>query len=134
MGRKICTYLPQTSETLTPQWPYMNQFRKDNKAFKEKQKRNFDRRHRVRSLPELPDNIEVWITTHGQPTPGTVRNPAAEPRSYFIQTPSGNICRNCSQLNIIPDTETSTSQHNCRRSPIQTRSPTGTTINPWNRF
>ena len=103
MGRKIRTDLPQTSETLTPQWPYIDQFRKENKAFKEKQKRDFNRRHRVRDIPELPDNIEVWIATHGRPITGTVLKPAAEPRLYIVQTPSGNIRRNHSHLNIVPE-------------------------------
>ena len=134
MGRKIRTDLPQTSKTLIPQCPYIEQFRKENKAFKEKQKKDFDRRHRVRDIPELPDNIEVWITTHARPIPGTVLKPTGEPRSYIVQTPSGNIRRNCSHLNIIQDPEPTTSQHDCSRSTIQTRSCTGTTINPPDRL
>ena len=134
MGSKIRTDLPQTSATLIPQWPYIDQFRKENKAFKEKQKRDFDRRHRVRDIPELPNNIEVWITTHGRAIPGTVLKLAAEPRSYIIQTSSGNIHRNRSHLNIIPNPEPSTSQHDRSKSPIQTHSRTGTTINPPDRL
>ena len=134
MGRKIRTDLPQTSETLTPLWPYLDQFREVNKAFKEKQKKDFDRRHQVRELPELPDNIEVWITTHGRPVSGTVLNPAPEPRSYIVQAPSGNIRRNHSHLNIVPGPETSTAQPDQSRDPIQTRSRTGATVNPPDRL
>ena len=54
MGWKIRIDLPQTSESLTPRWSYLPQFRKDNKAFKEKQKEDFDRCHCMRSLPLLP--------------------------------------------------------------------------------
>ena len=81
MGRKIRTDFPQTSESLTPRWSYLPRFRKDNKTFKEKQKEDFDRRHRTRSLPELPEDTSVWVTTNGNPTQRIVVNISTEPCS-----------------------------------------------------
>ena len=68
MGRKIRSTLPTSVTTLTPQWPYLNEFRKANQEFKQQQKRDFDQRHRVRDLPDIPDNTDVWITS-GNPDP-----------------------------------------------------------------
>ena len=53
MGRRIRTPLPQTDRQLVPKWPYLQEFREKNRLFKEKQKRKFDRRHRVYDQPSL---------------------------------------------------------------------------------
>ena len=43
------------------------------------------------------------VTTDQQNVPGRVLQPACTPRSYIIETPSGDIRRNHSQLNIVPE-------------------------------
>ena len=137
MGRNIRTNLPQATKSLIPQWPYIQDFRDCNEQFKRQQKADYDRRHRVHELLPIPDNTDVWITTDGNPIPGTTVNPAEAPRSYIVRTPSGNMRRNRSQLNVnpspthAPDTSAPTSQD---RSPIMTRSRTGTIINPPDRL
>ena len=45
MGRKIQSTLPTSTMTLTPQWPYFNEFRQANQEYKQQQKRDFDERH-----------------------------------------------------------------------------------------
>ena len=140
MGRNIRANLPHTTDSLTPQWPYLEDFRRTNKEFKEKQKKDYDRRHRTKELREIPDNTTVWITTGKQPVPGKVLYPADTPRSYIVQTPSGNVRRNRSQLNVQPpSTPTSpttppgtrsTVVPQASRSPIMTRSRSGTSIQP----
>ena len=70
MGRQIRSNLPQLSETLTPHWPFLEKFRASDEEFKNKQKVNFDKRHRTKPLPEIPDNTDVWITTDGSHAPG----------------------------------------------------------------
>ena len=138
MGRQIRSDLPQTREKLTPQWPYLSDFRARNHEFKERQKRDFDQRHRTRELPDLPDDTAVYVTTDGQPTTGRIVRSANAPRSYIVDTPSGSIRRNRSQLNAVPDTQSntpSTGQTTTRsRSPIRTRSRTGTRIAPPERL
>ena len=72
MGRRIRTSIPQSDEQLIPSWSYLPGFQELNKQFKARQKRGFDRRHRVRELPELPEDTEVWITSHDKPVQGRV--------------------------------------------------------------
>ncbi len=133
MGRRIRSDLPQNSQDLTPKWPYLQEFRARNLEFKQKQKRDFDRRHRVRDLPSIPNDTDVWITTDGRPTTGRVTAPANAPRSYVVETPSGVIRRNRSQLNVAPNVHANTPTVR-DRSPIRTRSRTGTNTAPPERL
>ena len=54
MGRRLRTSVPQTDKFLVPEWPYLKNFREGDKAMREKQKENFDSRHRVKDLPPIP--------------------------------------------------------------------------------
>ena len=94
MGRRLRTSLPQTDEYLIPKWSYLPEFRELNKAFKEKQKEDFDRHLRTRKLPEIPDDTEVLIKTEGGSTSGYVRTSAETPQSYIVETQSGSVQRN----------------------------------------
>ena len=55
MGRRIRTDLPQLKQRLVPDWPYLEDFRKADECHKQKQKENYDTRHR--------DSIKDWIKT-----------------------------------------------------------------------
>ncbi len=70
MGRRLRTKVPQTSLQLTPQWSYLAEFASTDKKFKGKQKKNFNRRHKVCEHAEIPDGSEVWVTTDNHPTNG----------------------------------------------------------------
>ena len=94
--------MPQTDKALVPRWSFIPEFKRLNREFKEQQKRNFDRSHRVCELPPIPDYQGVWISTEGEPKPGTVVSSAATPRAYIVETPTGNVQRNRSQLRVIP--------------------------------
>ena len=109
MGRRIRSDLPQSTQTLTPQWPYLQEFKVRDKEYKLRQKRDFDSRHRARDLPDIPIDTDVWITTDGSPTTGRVVAPADAPRSYIVETPSGEVRRNRRQLNIVPGCHSNTS-------------------------
>ena len=76
MGRRLRTSLPQTNKLLTPQWPFLTKFREQDKVLKEKQKKNFDTRHRVKELTPIPDDIKVWIMSEDRPVQGRVVSPA----------------------------------------------------------
>ena len=52
---------------------------------------------RVKDLPEIPGNTDVWITTDGQPMIEQVVSSANAPRSYIVHTPTGEVRR---QLNV----------------------------------
>ena len=102
MCRKLCTTLPQTSESLVPQWPHLQEYRERKKHLKEKQKADYDRRHRVLDLPPIPEETDVYVTTNGNCTKGRTVTRADTPRSYIVSTPSGDIRSNRSYLNIDP--------------------------------
>ena len=132
-GRRLRSDIPQLKDNLIPQWPFISDLQRKDREFKLRQKKNFDRRHRVRPLPDIPEETDVWINTHGHQSQGQIRNRANAPQSYVIDTPTGTIRRNRSQLNIIPDQRTPSSSMSSRE-PILTRSRTGTTIAPPHRL
>ena len=98
MGQKIHTDLPQPQKNLLPNWPHLQDFKKKHQMFKAYQKKHYDRRHRVRSLPILPEDQPVWVNMEGRQIPGTVLRQADTPRSYLVETPSGQVRRNCSHV------------------------------------
>ena len=135
MGRSIRSTLPLTKNNLIPEWSYIPQFKKDNEVFKQNQKRDHDQRHRVKSLPAIPDNTDVWVTSGSNPVPGTTVTSADTPRSYIIQTQSGDIRRNRRHLNIRHDSKLTTAATDLGlQRPKQTRSQTGTAIRPPDRL
>lgn len=64
MGRKLRTDIPQVPSTFVPEWRYLTDFRRSDARLKEKEKSEYDKRHRTRPLPELPTNTSVWVNTH----------------------------------------------------------------------
>ena len=141
MGRCLRTAVPQVDTHLLPSWSYIDTFKQKDQQFKLKQKRNYDRRHRVRELPSIPDDQQVFVRTKDKITSGTVIAPATAPRSSMVSTPSGQTRRNRSHLKVQPTdlpnevstTDTGKSAHQ-QRSPIATRSRTGTSIAPPQRL
>ena len=132
---------------LVPQWSYLPDFKEKNTQFKGKQKEQFDRRHGTRELPDIPDDSEVWITSEDKPIPGRVVAAGETPRSYIVETDSGQLQRNRCQINVAltPDPSSSLddsavelqqSQSVCPDPPrrILTRTQTGTDIQPPERL
>ena len=138
MGRQLRTTLPTVPDKLTPSWPYLNKFQELNEQFKQRQKADYDRRHRTHPLPPIPNDTEVWITSGTTPSPGRVTSHASAPRSYIVETPQGEIRRNRLHLNVMPNGQSSvnnqsnTSPEN-RNRPV-TRLATGTAIRPPDRL
>ena len=148
MGRQIRTMLPQTKEILIPTWHYLNDFKWKNEREKNKQKLNFDHRHRVHSLPEIPDDTPVWVTSRMRQIPGNINHQAETPISYVVNKPSGQVRRNHRHLTVKLHDTTKTIQNEKtsrerdsntpmdnpgrvdNRSPIMTRSWTGAGMNP----
>ena len=122
MGRKIRTPIPQTDKALCPDWKYLATFRERNHEFKETQGKNFNKRHRARHLPPIPDDTDVWITSEDKPIEGKVKCAAGPPRSYVVETPSGELHRNRSHLQVIPSpTETQRESGETSGSPDTTQ-------------
>ena len=135
MGRRLRANLPLLKEQLVPEWSYRSSFIGNNHAFKNKQRHDYDRHHGVRNLPPIPPGSEVWINTDDDPGPGTVVTPANAPRSYVVETPSGQqIRRNQHHLNVVPDSHNCDQPQQTTKATIMTRSKTGMAINPPERL
>ena len=102
-------------KTLRPQIPDYSKIKKLETTRREKQKENFDSRHKARNLPPLKKGDVVWIPSHK--CTGKVITEVA-PRSYTVQTSKGTLRRNRRQLimssstvsdnlDMIPDIPTS---------------------------
>ena len=132
MGRRIRANMPLQKNLLIPDWKYQNHFHKRNQEFMDRQKNDFDCRHRTQSLPVLPDETDVGVTTGNQPIPGQIVTSTTTPRSYVVSTPSGEMRRNRSHLNPIPHSDSTTNKSDLSTATrvIQTRSRTGTAIHP----
>ena len=137
MGRNLRSNLPQLTRDLIPQWSFLKEFRLSNQRLKDKQKEDYDSRHGIRPLADIPDGTPVWTRTDDDYSPGQVTSHADTPRSYQVETPSGQIRRNRAHLTIRPDVEQpncSDTPSNPTRSPVMTRSRTGTAIAPPDRL
>ena len=157
MGRQLRSNLPLSTQQLTPDWSYLPEFRQKDEVYKQQQRQSYDRRHRTRSLSPLPIDSPVIVRTRDRQAPGTVVADTPAPRSYRVQTPSGTLRRNRQHLVPLPpepeppepvphsDSEatmntTPTSPSLCDstipppRSPVMTRTRTGTTMRPPDRL
>ena len=147
MGRRLRTDVPQVEESFIPDWSHLQDFENKDKQFKRKQKKDYDRRHRVRDLSPIPDNTPVWVNTRGTQIPGTVARSDNASRSYWLQTPSGEVRRNRRDVIVQPELtesqepsvasqERPTSSSRTEEAPnmIATRSRTGTVIRPPERL
>ena len=52
-GRRVKTDIPQAACHLIQQWHFLPDFQQKDKRFKDKQKKNYDRRHRVQTTDPL---------------------------------------------------------------------------------
>ena len=100
MGRRIRTDVPQGKKQLIPDWPHLKGFREVDKQYKDHQKQDYERRHRVRSLPELPGETPVWVDTSRGQVQGRIVQSAGTPRSYQVEVPSGVIRRNRAHVRV----------------------------------
>ena len=144
MGRRVRTPVPQTDKQLVPAWPYLMTFKEKNKSFKEAQKKNYDRSHRAKEQSPITDNSEVWITSESEHIKGRVVSSAEHPRSYVVETPTGEIRRNRSHINVVPEqaeteqpeAEAPQASRSAEPPPntIMTRSRSGAQIRPPDRL
>ena len=90
IGRQIRSTLPIPTKSLIPEWPDLQKFRKVDEQFKQKQKKNFDRRHHAIELPIFNDDepAAVFVATERgtNPTPGRIVQ-TTRARSYKYKHP-----------------------------------------------
>lgn len=117
MGRQIRSTIPQLPMSLLPRWTNIRGFRKSEKWAKENQRRNYNLRHRARSVPPLQPGQNVWLPRKKKQ--GIVIQQATTPRSYIIHTDEGQVRRNRTHIRTVhlpqnqttpPDTPDATSE------------------------
>ncbi|XP_070381692.1 uncharacterized protein [Dermacentor albipictus] len=70
--------------------------KKFEEQYRKCQRKDFDRRHGVRDLPELFYGDNVWLTD--LKCKAKVQAPADDPRSYWVNTDTDAVRRNRTQL------------------------------------
>ena len=100
-GRCLRDNIPITSDQLTPDCKFLKDIRTSNSAFKDRQRRNYDRHHDVRVLPAIAVDSDVWVNSSGVPFQGRVTLTADAPWSYMVDTPTGQVRRNHQNLNVM---------------------------------
>lgn len=101
MGQRLRTPVPQLPSLLTPSLPNEVTVIKKERERRLKDSSVFNKRHRVRDLPQLSPGQPVWITD--TKSEGTVISPHSTPRSYIVESPSGVIRRNRHHLLPLPE-------------------------------
>jgi len=110
MGRKIRTTVPVIPSQLKPACTDTERLIRSEQQYRQKQQRNYNRRHRAHDLPRLQPGDHVWVKDIHQR--GTVMSTAGTPRSYVVETPRGTLRRNrfhLSPTSVAPETSTETS-------------------------
>ena len=102
MGRKIRTTLPVLPKMLNPELPSKLQLQAKEKAIKDRQRRNFNNRHRAKDLQPLERGEKVWIRDNEEQA---VVTDALPNRSYLVETPHGAYRRNRRDLIAVPNNE-----------------------------
>ena len=100
MGRKIRTTVPIIPSQLDPNRTNLEKVKLREQCYRQKQKMDYDRRHRAHNLPSLKPGDHVWVKDMQQR--GTVVSTANTPRSYIIETSGGHLRRNRHHLSTTP--------------------------------
>ena len=104
-GRRLRTTLPSLPSALKPRAVQQDKVRELDAKFKARQKAGYDRRHGVRSLPNLQPGEPVLVKLDGQKgwrQPAVVKDIVA-PRSYLLETAGGGQLRR-NRKHLRPDT------------------------------
>ena len=102
MGRHTRISMPQTLEHLKTHWKYLQGFTEVDKTFKARHKENHNKRHKVVELPDLLDACCCRLDQHQETTSRNGGNQHSSPRSYIVDSPTGKVRRNRSQLKLLP--------------------------------
>ena len=101
MGRKLRTTVPVVPSSLDPQWSHFQDARKALCENKQRQKKAFDKRHRVVDLRPLKPGERVWVKDMNRR--GTVKTyMTVPPRSYVMKSQHGDVRPNGRHLNPTP--------------------------------
>ena len=99
MSRNLRTAVPVHPCKLKPEVIEPERLGKKDSELKQRQKENFDSRHRVHELPPLKAGDQVYLPQ--MKTNATVQREYGE-RSYIVSTPNGQVRQNKRHLNSLP--------------------------------
>ena len=100
MGRQLKTDVPQTKDHYILKWPHIKNLKELYQQYREVQSKHYNRCHRVRTLPSLPEDIAVRVQNGNCQEPGSILQPAGTPRSYIVSMPRGEVRRNRMHLRL----------------------------------
>ena len=120
MSRNLHTTLPVTREQRRPEVVRLSELEEKEEHTKDRQKRNFDRHHRARDLPQVHPGDVVWIPDRR--ASGTVIEETS-PRSHIVSTADGaQYRRNRQHFVQLPETET-TQETDTEIEPVEETQP-----------
>ncbi|KAJ8366288.1 hypothetical protein AAFF_G00363110 [Aldrovandia affinis] len=102
---RILRYIRDPGDGLKPACADMENLKRKEQRYRQKQQQNYNRRHRAHDMPHLQPGDHVWVKDMLQR--GTVVSTADTPRSYLIETPRGTLRRNrfhLSPTSVAPET------------------------------
>jgi len=99
MNRQLCPSVPIAPSQLKPAIPDYFALEEKEKKRQERQRLNYNDRHRARELSPLLPGDHVWITD--QKTEGKIVQ-SSTPRSYQVATDTGTLRHNRRHLNPLP--------------------------------
>ena len=120
LGRKIKTDLPISPQQLAPTWPDKEILSKRAQRITDRNTRNYNRRHRVRTAPAKQPNEPVWMFNPQSKTttPAVVVRPDNTPRSYWVRSEAGyTLRRNRRHCRQMPQIEARDPYHPANHSP-----------------
>ena len=100
MSRKLRTNLPILNCDLKPKVPSYSTLKEKECNRKEQLKKNFDQRHKAKTLTPLQEGAAVWIPDHN--SVGKVISKVG-PCSYLVETKFGSLRCNRCHLIALPN-------------------------------
>jgi hypothetical protein len=122
-GKKDSNDSSSCITALVPTLPYLVAVREREERIKKRQKKNYDFRHKVKTLQQLEPDCPVWIRDRKES--GTIIKKFETPRSYVVKTPTTTVRQN--RRHLIEDPS-----KNSREEQQETTSTTSGTAVPEN--
>ena len=130
MERQLKSNVPQTKDHYIPNWSHIDNLKELHRKYKDSQSKHYNRRHRVRSLPSLPEDTAVWVQGETSQEPGNIVRSVSTPRSYVVSVPRGKVRRNRIHLRERCGSNRMITRSQSRGNRIMTRLQTGTELRP----
>ena len=107
MSRNLRTTLPMVREQRIPKVVDFKEVKERDRCLKERQRQNYNQRHRTKDLPPLESGDTVWVPDRD--SSGTVVSETV-PRSHIVETSDGLFRRNRRHLVRLPTIPTQESE------------------------